>query len=183
MLKWLLILIGGVGFIVVAIFGFFAFMVWNFERGYPKSVLAKDLKGTCVVSKKTFVLVKVGRDYMGAKVFDSLPKPAGLDYIYVSYLPGTIKEEDGSDPFDLTDAIVLPEGTKFVLKDGFQDRNLNGSSYYFLLEPEGVEIDSNFFATPSGVLIDKSEGEDITLYSSEEMTRFPESHLFKKACE
>ena len=183
MLKWLLIIFGGVIFIIVAFLAFLVFAIWDSERGYPKSVLVKELKGSCVVSKKTFVLVKVGRDYMGAKVFDFLPKPAGLDYVYVSYLPGTIKEEDGSDAFDLTDAIVLPEGTKFVLKDGFQDRNLNGSSYYFLLEPEGVEIDSNFFATPSGVLIDKSEGEDITLYSSEEMTRFPESHLFKKACE
>lgn len=183
MLKWLLILFGGVILIIVAIFGFFVFAIWNFERGYPKSVLAEELKDTCVVSKKAFVLVKVGRDYMGAKVFDSLPKPAGLDYIYVSYLPGSIKEEDGSDAFDLTDAVVLPEGTKFVLKDGFQNRNLNGSSYYFWLEPEGVEIDSNFFSTSSGVSIDKSEGEGISLYSDEEMTRFPESHLFKKACE
>ena len=183
MLKWLLILFGGVVFIVLAIFGFFAFAVWNFERGYPKSVLAEGLKGTCVISKRTFVLVKVGRDYMGAKVFDFLPKPAGLDYIYVSYLPGTITEEDGSDAFDLTDAVVLPEGTKFVLKDGFQNRNLNGSSYYFWLEPEGVEIDSNFFSTPSGVLIEKSEDGDIAFYSDEEMARFPESLLFKKACE
>ena len=183
MLKWLLILIGGVVFIVVAIFGFFAFMVWNFERGYPKSVLAEELKGTCVVSKQMFVMVKVRRDYMGPKVFDFLPKPTGIDYVYDSYLPGTIKKEDGSEAFDLSDAIVLPEGTKFVLKDGFQNRNMNGSIYYFWLEPEGVEIDSHFFFTPLGISVEKPEGGGVELYSDEEMRRFPESRLFKKACE
>ena len=183
MLKWLLIIFGGVIFIIIAFLGFLVFAIWNFERGYPKSVLAEELKGTCVVSKKTFVLVKVGRDYMGTKVFDFLPKLGGLDYVYVSYLPGTIAEEDGSDAFDLTDAIVLPEGTKFILKDGFQNRNLNGSSYYFWLEPEGVEIDSNFFFTPLGISTEKPEGGGIAFYSDEEMRRFPESLLFKKVCE
>jgi len=182
-LKWLLILFGGAVFIVVAIFGFFAFMVWNFERGYPKSVLAEELKGTCVVSKKTFALVKARRDYMGAKVFDFLPKPTGIDYIYDSYLPGTITKEDGSEAYDLSDAVVLPEGAKFVLKDGFQNRNLNGSNYYFWLVPEGVEIDSHFFFTPLGISMEKPEGGGIAFYSDEEMTRFPESRLFKKACE
>ena len=106
-LKWLLILFGGAVLIVVAIFGFFVFATWNFERGYPKSVLVEELKGTCVVSKKTFALVKARRDYMGAKVFDFLPKPTGIDYIYDSYLPGTITKEDGSEAYDLSDAVVL----------------------------------------------------------------------------
>ena len=116
-------------------------------------------------------------------MFDFLPKPAGLEHVYVSYVPGTIANEDGSEAFDLTDEIVLPEGTKFVLKEGFQNRNLNGSNYYFWLEPEGVEIDSHFFFTPLGISMEKPEDGGIGFYSEEEMTRFPESLLFKKACE
>ena len=46
-----------------------------------------------------------------------------------------------------------------------------------------MEIDSNFFSTPSGVLIEKSEDGDIAFYSDEEMMRFPESLFFKKASE
>lgn len=183
MFKWLFILFGVVVFIGVAIFSYIAFTVWNFERGYPKSVLAKELKGTCVISKKTFALVKVGRGYIGEKVFDFLPKPEGRDYFYSSYLPGTITTQDGSDVHDLTEAVVLPEGTKFILKDGFQNRNMNGSDYYFWLEPEGVEIDSHFFFTPLGLSIEKPEGGGVEFYSDEEMTRFPESLLFKKACD
>ena len=77
-------------------------------------------------------------------MFDFPPRPTGLDYVYDPYLPGTIIEEEGSDFFDLNDAILLPEGRKFVLKDGFQNSNPNGSSYYFWLEPKGMEIAISF---------------------------------------
>ena len=181
MLKWVLILAGGFALIVVAIFGSFAFAVWKHERGFPKSILNDDLKGTCVISKKSFVLVKLARGYMGEKVFNFLPKPEGLTYTYGDYIPGTVSNQDGTEAYDLSEAIHVPAGTRFILKDGFQNRTMNGSSYYFWLEPEGLELESNFFHSPLGISLKPVEG-GIGFHGEEEMAQFPETLLFEKNC-
>lgn len=182
MLKWLLILFGGAILIVIMIFCILAFAVWNHERGYPKSILLEELKGTCVASKQAFVFIKTDRGFISEKMFDFLPKPDGRNYIYDNYDPGTVTKEDGTEAYDLTDAIAVPAGTRFVLKDGFQNRNLNGSQYYFWLEPETLVLDSSYFFTPLGLRIGTSEDGDNLFYSAEEMAQFPENELFEKAC-
>ena len=182
MLKWLLILIGGGVLLVALIFGFFAFMVWNHERGFPKSVLNDDLKGTCVTSKKPFVLLKHSREYMNAKVFDFLPKPEGRTYTYADYIPGNVSKQDGSEAYDLTEAIEVPAGTEFILKDGIQNRTMNGSNYYFWLEPKAFELDSSFIYSPLGISLEKSEDGGIRFLSDEEMAQFPNTELFEKVC-
>jgi len=106
MLKWILILVGVVAFIVMAIFASLAFMVWKHTHGYPKSILSNDLKGACVVSKQTFVLVKHPRGYISEKVFDFLPKPDGKTYTYGDYIPGTVSNQDGEDAYDLSWTVI-----------------------------------------------------------------------------
>lgn len=182
MIKWILILFGGIALVIVAFFAFFAFMVWNHERGYPRSVLPYDLQNTCVIAKKPFVLVKNERAYFGKKVFDFLPKPDGRTYVYAEYFPGTVLNQDGSEAYDLSDAIEVPAGARFIVRDGFQDRNMNGSTYYFQLDPEALTLDSSFFYSPFGMTLDETEDGGVKFYSDGEMARFPDNHLFEQAC-
>ena len=46
MIKWILIILGVCVLLVLAFMLFFAFMVWNHERGYPRSILAEEEKAS-----------------------------------------------------------------------------------------------------------------------------------------
>ena len=110
---------------------------------------------------------------MSKKIFNHLPKPEGHDYIYGTYITGSTKETDG---------IEVPAGSRFFLRDGFQDRTMNGSTFYFWLEPEDIELDSHFYYSPFGISEDDIKGSDIRFLNDGEMAEFPENLLFKKTC-
>lgn len=172
MIKGLFIFLG-IGFLIVLAVGlFFGFMVWNHERGYPKSILAEEEKGVCLVSTQSFVLLKRPRGVFKEKVFVFLPKPEQVDFIYSGYVPGTYLDADGKEQVDLTDHIEVSSGTRFTLKDGFQNRTLNDTEFFYWLEPDGMALDSSFFVRSIGL------GKTV-----EEMGRFDEGELFARDCE
>lgn len=183
-MKWLLILFLGGALLLIGFFVVFGLMVWNHERGYPKSILNDDAKGQCLVSKKSFVLIKTSQASIRPEVFDILPKPDGATYIYSDYTPGEFLREDGSEIVDLTNAIDVPVGTRFILRDGFQHRTLNQSQYFYWLEPENLSLDSSYFYRP--LAITTKDGET-HFYTDEDMSLFPhhgpDHEMFNKACE
>ena len=130
MIKWILIILGVCVLLVLAFMLFFAFMVWNHERGYPRSILAAEEKGACLVSTQDFVLLKRSRGVFKEKVFAFLPKPQAVDYVYSDYVPGTYLDADGKEQVDLTGHVAVPAGTRFVLKDGFQHRTMNDTEFF-----------------------------------------------------
>ena len=172
MIKGILIFLG-IGLLVVLSIGlFFGFMLWNHERGYPRSILAEEEKGVCFVSTQSFVLLKRQRGSLNEKMFDFLPKPAQVNYIYRDYVPGTYLDADGKEQVDLSGHVEVPAGTRFVLKDGFQNRTLNDTEFFYWLEPDGLALDSSFFVRSIGL------GKTV-----EEMGRFLDSELFARDCE
>ena len=172
MMKWILIFLGVGVLLVLAVMVFFAFMVWNHERGYPRSILAAGEKGACLVSTQDFVLLKRPRGVFKEKVFAFLPKPQAVDYVYSDYVPGTYLDAQGNEQVDLTGHVAVPAGTRFVLKDGFQHRTMNDTEFFYWLEPEGLALDSSFFVRSIGL------GKTV-----EEMGRFDEGELFTRDCE
>lgn len=172
MLKWFLIFLGACLLLGLAAVLFIGFMIWNHERGYPRSILAEEEKGICLVSKKSFVLLKTQRASLKEKVFNFLPKPEEADYIYRDYVPGTYLDKDGKEAIDLTGAIEVPEGTRFIFRDGFQHRTLNDTEFFYWLVPDGLELDSSYFFRSIGL------GKTV-----EEMRRFPDDELFEQACD
>ena len=172
MMKWILIFLGVCVLLVLAVMAFFAFMVWNHERGYPRSILAEDEKGVCLVAAQPFVLFKRPRGVFKEKVFAFLPKPEQVDHLYRDYVPGTYLDADGKEQVDLTGHVAVPAGTRFVLKDGFQHRTMNDTEFFYWLEPEGLGLDSSFFVREIGL------GKTV-----EEMGRFDEGELFTRDCE
>ena len=112
-----------------------------------------------------------------------LPIPEGRKHFYGAYEPGSMTDNDGKDLVDVTGAIEVPAGTQFILKDGFHDRDMNSSEYYYWLEPKGIELDSSFFYNPYGLEFEGPEDTSEIVYDrSEEMTRFPDNALFEKHC-
>lgn len=172
MTKWLLILLGVGVLLILAVMFFFAFMVWNHERGYPRSILAEEEKGVCLVSTQSFVLLKRPRGVFKEKVFAFLPKPEQVDYVYGDYVPGTYLDADGKEQVDLAGHVEIPAGTRFTLKDGFQHRTMNDTEFFYWLEPDGLALESSFFVRSIGL------GS-----TDEEMSRFAEGELFERACE
>ncbi|MEO9516907.1 MAG: hypothetical protein ABJH45_22285 [Paracoccaceae bacterium] len=147
-------------------------MAWNHERGFPKSVLVDDAKGRCVISKQAFVLRKSKRPGLYPELEAILPVPDGVDHDYSHYVPGLFLTEDGKDLVDISDAIEVPVGSRFILKDGFQQRTLNENAFYFWLEPEGISLDSSFFYYTSGLG-----------FTDEEMHQFPDTEDFGNDCD
>ena len=181
MLKWGLIFVGGIACLAIAFLLFFAFMVWNHERGFPKSILSEDLKDSCVISRVPLVLRKRQRGAMSEKMWHFLPIPEGHKHIYGAYEPGSLTDNEGVELINITDAIEVPAGTRFILKDGFQSQNINSRDYYYWLEPEGIKLDSSFFYTPYGLEFEGPEDtSEIVHDRSEEMSQFPNNALFKK---
>ncbi len=178
MIKWLLIVLLGGALLLIAFFIIFALMVWNHERGYPKAILSEKVKGTCYVSQESFVFLKTTDDYIESKILKILPRPENVSHIYGDYIPGTFLKEDGSDITDLTDAIHVPAGTRFILKDGFHHRTLNSSRFYFWLEPETISLDSSYFYQSLGMTTKNGETH---FYTDEEMGLFPQNDMFVKA--
>ena len=178
--KWILILLGVGVLAVVAFFLFFAFMIWNHERGYPKFILSDAAKGTCLVSQKPFVLLKVPRSTLNEDIAKILPIPDGVDYFYNDYSLGSFLAADGTEIQDLTSAIDVPTGTRFILKGGFKNRTLNDSQHFYWLEPEGLSLDSSYFYRP--LPIATIDGETY-FYTDEEMSNFPDNNLFRRACD
>ena len=172
MIKWILIILGVCGLLVLAVMVFFAFMVWNHERGYPRSILAEEEKGVCLVSTQDFVLLKRPSGVFKEKVFAFLPKPQTVDYVYSDYVPGTYLDAEGKEQVDLTGHVAVPAGTRFILKDGFQHRTMNDTEFFYWLAPEGLSFDSSFFVREIGL------GKTV-----EEMGRFDEGELFTRDCE
>ena len=183
MLKWGMFFLGATVFLIAALLLFFAVKLWGHERGFPKSILVEDLKGSCVISRAQFVFTKRGSESIGEKMWRFLPIPEGRKHIYGAYVPGDLTDNNGVDLVDLTDAIEVPAGTRFVLKDGFQTRDLNSSDHYYWLEPEGIRLDSLFLYNPYGLEFEgPKDTSEIVHDRSEEMTRFPDNALFKKHC-
>ena len=172
MIKWILIILGVCVLLVLAFMLFFAFMVWNHERGYPRSILAEAEKGVCFVSTQDFVLLKRPRRVFSEKVFAFMPKPEQAEHVYSDYVPGTFLDADGKEQVDLTGHVEVPAGTRFVLKDGFQHRTMNDTEFFYWLAPEGLSFDSSFFVREIGL------GKTV-----EEMGRFDEGELFTRDCE
>ena len=171
MIKGLFIFLG-IGFLIVLAVGlFFGFMVWNHERGYPRSILAEEEKGVCLVSTQSFVLLKRPRGVFKEKVFVFLPKPEQVDFIYSGYVLGTYLDADGKEQVDLAGHVAVPAGTRFTLKDGFQHRTMNDTDFFYWLEPDGMALESSFFVRASGL------GKTV-----EEMGRFEQSELFARDC-
>ena len=170
-MKWVLIFLGVCGLLVLAVILFFAFMIWNHERGYPRSILAEVEKDACFVSTQDFVLLKRPRGVFKEKVFAFLPKPEQVEYVYSDYVPGTYLDADGNEQVDLTGHVAVPAGTRFVLKDGFQHRTMNDTDFFYWLEPERLALDSSFFVRTIGL------GKTV-----EEMGRFDEAELFSRNC-
>ena len=171
-MKWILYLVLGGIFLVVAVFALFGFMLWNHERGYPKPILDEDMKGTCWVSKTPFVLVRSDAVEVHNRIYPLLPIPDGVGHVYSAHVLGEFLTEDGSEVVFVEDAIDVPVGTKFILKDGYQDRTLNKSNYLYWLAPEGIELDSLYVYHALALLT-----------PHDEMKRFPDNDLFERACD
>lgn len=158
---------------IVAIFAVLVFMLWNFERGYPKSILDETLKGACYVTTKPIVLLRSNASEVENRIYPLLPIPDGINHVYTEYVPGDILAEDGSEFYDLSNVIEIPIGTRFTLKDGFQDRTINSSSYYvYWMIPEGITLDSIYVFIPFPAF-----------RTHEEMAQFPDDDLFERACD
>ncbi|MEO9971307.1 MAG: hypothetical protein ABJG15_16040 [Hyphomonadaceae bacterium] len=171
MIKWLLLFLGlGIllAFGVVLAFGL---MLWNHERGFPKSILNDQARGICVVSKQPFVLLKTDRAGLRKDMANLLPIPEGVGHYYRDYTPGVFLTEDGEELADLTGAIEIPAGTRFILRDGFQRRTLNENGFYYWLEPQGMSLDSSYFHYSGGLS-----------HTDEEMSLFPDTLSFDKDC-
>ena len=170
-LKYLLLIPVVLVVLVLLVLGVFWVMVWNHERGFPKSVLADDAKGRCVISKQAFVLTKSKRVGLYPELDAILPIPEGVDHYYGHYVPGLFLTEDGKEIVDISDAIEVPVGSRFILKDGFQRRTLNENEFYFWLEPEDISLDSSFFYRSIGLG-----------FTDDEMHQFPDTEDFGNDC-
>jgi len=120
------------------------YLLYEPSIGYPKEILSDSARGKCVVSTYDFYFAPKDDKYLGERIFDFFDKPQGKSYVYMPYRAGSIRTQDGQEIYDLTALRYVSKGQRFVLKAGYQNRNLNGSSFYYLLEPQGIALDSSF---------------------------------------
>ena len=170
-MKWIFILLGVAVFAVVALFLSLAFMFWNHERGYPKAFLSEASKGICVVNKEPLMLLKTPRSRLEEDWAKLLPVPEGVDHYYRDYPRDMVLDANGKARVDVSAAIDIPAGTRFILKEGFKNRTINTKEHYYWLEPEGITLDSAYFYRSIGLGA-----------SEEEMRNFAEDGAFERAC-
>lgn len=176
MLKWLLILIGAGVLVIIAVMTVFGLMVWNHGRGFPKSILAEEVKDACFVSTQPFLLITTGPTLYTPKLWDMLASPNAPDYIYRDFMPddtvGGVQLQR-----DLSDAIEIPVGTRFILKEAIQHRTLNTNDFYYHFQPEDIALEAHFIHSRSDLIKDETNG-DYQTQSQADMGRFPASEMF-----